>query len=302
MRIEAHAVTDNTRRSVRVGLPTGVMNEAIAQGRLPRRTALLRRVYPLHVEMGVVALVLLVWQAARIPLEGSTSLALAHAHSWLAAERELHVDAEASVLRFTHIHGPVLHDLLRWAYGNLHVPVLLAFMTAVRLSAPERYPKLRTAFVAAHAPALVVIGLWPLAPPHWVSSLPFASGPPTDAQTTLGETLRNATAATVSMHFGVPMLIAGTALWLAPRRPLAWLALLYPPFVFFVILGTGNHYVPDTALGTACVALGATVAHLLHGSTQENGPSAGLRRILPAVAAAVLGGYIVNAALTGRLP
>lgn len=278
------------------------MAEAIAANGLAGRAALFRRVFPLHVEMGIIALALLVWQAARIPLEGSTSVALAHARSWLAAERALHVDTEASLIRFAHTHGSVLHDLLRGAYGNLHIPVLLGFMTAVRLSAPARYPKLRTTFLAAHLPALIGIGLYPLAPPSWVSSLPFASGPPSHAQmATLGETLRNATAATVSMHFGVPMLIAGTALWLAPRRPLAWLTLLYPPFVFLVILGTGNHYVLDTALGTACIAIGATVAHLLHGETPGNGQSADPHRILAFAAASALVGYFVNAALTGRL-
>ena len=42
-------------------------------------------------------------------------------------------------------------------------------------------------------------------------------------------------------------MIAAGALWLRPRAVLAWLTLLYPPLVFVVILGTGNHYVLDTS-------------------------------------------------------
>ena len=60
-------------------------------------------------------------------------------------------------------------------------------------------------------------------------------------------------------------MIAAGALWLRPRAPLAWLTLLYPPLVFVVILGTGNHYVLDTLVGTACVAAGFAAAHAIHG-------------------------------------
>ena len=55
----------------------------------------------------------------------------------------------------------------------------------------------------------------------------------------------------MSLHFGGPVMIAAGALWLRPRALLAWLTLLYPPLVFVVILGTGNHYVLDTLVGSA---------------------------------------------------
>ncbi len=106
---------------------------------------------------------------------------------------------------------------------------------------------------AAHArscsctcPALAVLALYPLAPPHWVAGMPFADGPPLHPSA-----LRNETAAAVSLHFGGPVFIAAGALWLRPRAPLAWLTLLYPLLVFVVILGTGNHYVLDTLVGSS---------------------------------------------------
>src|SRR5262249_33481702 len=61
--------------------------------------------------------------------------------------------------------------------------------------------------------------------------------------------LRNQTAAAVSMHFGIPLLMAVAALWIRPRAPLSWLMVVYPAAVFFVILGTGNHYVLDALVG-----------------------------------------------------
>ena len=181
-----------------------------------------------------LAAVIAVWQLLRIPFEGSTRLSLAHARDWIDLERALHIDVEPSFLRFVHGRDWLLHAAQAF-YRNLNEPVMLGFMAIARLLDPVRYPKLRTAYVLLHVPALAVLALYPLAPPHWVAGIPYADGPPLHPSA-----LRNETAAAVSLHFGAPLLLAGGALWLRPRAPLAWLTLLYPPAVFLVILGTGR--------------------------------------------------------------
>jgi hypothetical protein len=220
---------------------------------------ILRRAYPLPVEMLIVAAIIGLWQLARIPFEGSTRVSLAHAHDWLALERSLHIDFEPHVLRLIHSRSWLL-DGAQSFYRNLNEPVMIAFLAIARLLDPVRYPKLRTAYALLHVPALAVLALYPLAPPHWVHGVPFADGPPLHPSA-----LRNETAAAVSLHFGGPVLLAGGLLWLRPRAKLAWLTVLYPPVVFLVILGTGNHYVLDTVVGTACVGLGVLAAHAIHG-------------------------------------
>lgn len=268
------------------------------------RASLHGRSFALPVEMGLLAVVLAVWQVARLPFESSSGLALAHARSWLALERVLHVDVEAALIRF--VHRPELLELARWFYSNVHVPAIFAFMAVARVTAADRYPKLRTAFVLAHVPALAVIALYPLAPPSWLDGLPFASGPPTDAYLTgtLAQTLRNSTAAAASMHFGYPVFIAGAALWLAPRSRLAWSTLAYPPLTFLVIVGTGQHYLLDAVVGLLAVVLGAVAARRLHG--RERAPvgltAARTSQVLVAGAGFALVGYGVNALFTGRLP
>jgi PAP2 superfamily len=253
------------------------------------------RTYSLRVEIGIVALTFLAWQIVRIPFEGSRSESLTHAGDWLAAERSLHLDIEPALIRFVHEHA-VLRELAGVAYSNLHVPVVVGLLVLARLRSPGRYPKLRTAFVLAHLPALAVIAAYPLAPPHWLSGMPFAGGPPADLAD-----LRNATAAAASLHFGYAVLVAGAALWLWPRSPLAWSALLYPPLVFAVILGTGNHYVLDTAIGAACIALAAAGAHLVHGHVPRHEapvtPARPGRTALAALAAA-LAGFLANGLAT----
>lgn len=259
----------------------------------PSRLDIARRTYSLRVELGILALTFLVWQLLRIPFEGSERESLAHARDWLAFERDIHLDIEATLIREVH-ESDVLDRLTDVSYSNFHVPVAVGLLAAACVRFPLRYPKLRTTFVLAHVPALVVLAAYPLAPPHWLTSMPFSDGP----QLNEGD-LRNATAAAVSLHFGYTLLVAGGALWLWPRSPLAWASLLYPPLIFFVILGTGNHFTLDALVGAACVVLAALAAHAFHGSLPQEPPAASARRAALVGLAAAAVGLAVNALFTG---
>jgi hypothetical protein len=255
----------------------------------------LRRAYPLPVEMLILAAVIGVWEVARIPFEGSTSVSLAHARDWISLERTLHIHIEPSVLRFVHSRDWLLEGALRF-YRNMDLTAIFGFMAVARLLDPVRYPKLRSGFALMHVPALAVLALYPLAPPHWVHGIPFADGPPLHPNA-----LRNETAAAVSLHFGDPVFIAAGALWLRPRALLAWLTLLYPPLVFLVILGTGNHYVLDTLVGSACAGAGLGAAHLLHGPLPRGVPDAPPWRIALAGTGFALLAFLINGGFIGEL-
>jgi PAP2 superfamily len=263
--------------------------------RRPLAPAFLTRAYPLPVDMLIIAGVIAVWQLLRIPLEGSTSISLAHAHDWLALERKLHVDIEPPVLRF--VHGrDWLYDGAKRFYANFDATFVIGFMAIARLLDPLRYPKLRTAYVLLHVPALAILALYPLAPPHWLAGFPFADGPPAHPSA-----LRNETAAAVSLHFGDTIFIVAGLLWLRPRAPLAWLALLYPVVVFVVILGTGNHYLLDTLVGTACVLFGFAAAHVIHGPLPRAGSSATWLRVAVAGTGFALIAFAINGGFIGEV-
>ena len=87
--------------------------------------------------MGIVALVLLAWQAARIPLEGSVATSLAHARSVRGLEESLGLDVEGPVVRFA--STPPYESILEWMYTGIHTPALFGFMAAACVYAPERY-------------------------------------------------------------------------------------------------------------------------------------------------------------------
>jgi PAP2 superfamily len=213
----------------------------------------------LEVDFLLVVGVLLAWQAIRIPLEGSVGASLDNARALLDIQAALALDIEGSVIDATRDRGA--HDLLTFAYEHIHLPMLLAFLAAARLAAPARYPLIRLTLFASYLPAAVLIGLIPTAPPRWLPELGSA-GPPTDAQltATTSELLQNSTAAIASQHFGYALLIAAGSLWLCPRSPLARALVLYPAFVFLVVVATANHYVLDCVIGALTIGFGAAVA------------------------------------------
>jgi len=225
----------------------------------------LRSCHSVEAELAIAGLVLLAWQALRIPLEGQVGLSLDHAADVLRLEHALSLDVEASVIE--RVSGSEIEPVLGWIYRNVHLPVLFTFLAAVRLSRPSQYPFVRTVFVLSFIPALVVIWIYPLAPPRWLTELGLGPAP-TDTELGAGGALfHNETAAAASQHFGFALFVAVVSLWLFPRSRVAWLAAAYPILVFVVIVGTGNHYVLDCIVGSLTFAFAALAAFALLGQT-----------------------------------
>jgi hypothetical protein len=66
-----------------------------------------------------------------------------------------------------------------------------------------------------------------------------------------------------SLHFGYALIVGVALATLAKRRVLRVAGALYPLAMLLVIVGTGNHFVFDAALGAVVVLAGWLVARLL---------------------------------------
>jgi len=232
------------------------------------------RLLPAQLELGLLALYVLAWQAAKVPLQAPRSVAVAHAREWLAFERAHGLAIEHQLSSFA--GRTDLGTALLWSYQNLHLATVFASIAAVRLLAPERYPWLRTTFVLLHLPVLAVTGLFPLAPPLALPGLVparFAAASSGDATAPLS----NVTAAAASIHFAWAACVAAAGVLLARRSRLALVLLLYPLWNFLVIVGTGNHFVLDAVVGGACFLAAAGVAALLHRGAAAATPAPGAR-------------------------
>ena len=84
-----------------------------------------------------------------------------------------------------------------------------------------------------------------------------ASAPPP------GEPFYNPYAAVPSMHIGYALIVGVRLLHYGRRRALQVLGALYPLFVLFVVVATGNHFLIDAAAGAIVAVLAASAALLL---------------------------------------
>jgi len=198
---------------------------------------------------------------------GSASLETARAHtaSIVSLERDGGVFVEQGIQSFV-AHLPVLPMLLGLAYMSLHFAATAAMLVWVHRNRREHFALVRTTLVVSTAVSLAIYVLYPAAPPR-LAGLGFSDTVTDQAHVNLSSdalgSLYNPFAAVPSLHFGYA-LIVGAAVYALARRPwMRAIGALYPPFMLFTIVATGNHFFFDAAAGGLVVVLAAAAARHL---------------------------------------
>ena len=110
-----------------------------------------------------------------------------------------------------------------------------------------------------------MIWRFPTAPPRWLPEIGLGHAPSqSELSNTLGALFQNSTAAAASQHFGIAVFVACGSRWAFPHSRLALTTMVYPAFVFIVIVGTGNHYVLDCVVGATAFGLATAAALPIH--------------------------------------
>jgi membrane-associated phospholipid phosphatase len=178
-------------------------------------------------------------------------------------ERTLHVFVEPSIQAWA-LNEHWLMDIADWTYLNAHYAVTLGALVFIYLRRNDSFYFVRNMFMIAMLLALVGYALYPTAPPRLMPEWGF-----TDAiQEFTGVTaehgpssaLLNLYAAIPSMHVCFALMIGWPMSRFVRRRParIAWR--LYPLFIAFVVIATGNHYLTDVVLGAITAGISALLA------------------------------------------
>ena len=181
----------------------------------------------------------------------------ANATTIVRLERRLHVFDEAAIQRAAgHVGG--LPTLLGYAYVSLHLAGSVAVLIWVYRRRRDEYARLRNTLALASGLAIAGYALFPTAPPRLAGigmKDTVSSVTAVDLHSTLVSSLYNPYAAVPSVHI-VFSVIVGVAVVRLARRPLWRVAgAVYPVFVLFVIVATGNHFFFDAAAGAAVAML-----------------------------------------------
>ena len=191
--------------------------------------------------------------------------ALSHTDEIVAFEQTVGIYVERNVQdAFEAV--PFAPALLGLAYVLLHFVGTAVALVWVHRRHPDRFPIVRTTFIAATALALVGYVFFPAAPPRLAArgfsdTVTHSTG--LDLSSDLLGALYNPFAAVPSLHFGYALIVGVALAVLAKGRMWRIAGALYPATMLLIIVATGNHFFVDAMLGGLVVVVGWLLARRL---------------------------------------
>jgi membrane-associated phospholipid phosphatase len=167
-------------------------------------------------------------------------------------ERVLHVFIEPRIQAWAS-NKHLLMDIADWSYLNAHDVVTVGALTFIYLRRNDSFYFVRNMLMIAMAIALVGYALYPTAPPRLMPEWGFTDSISQFLGTSVddgpGKAFMNFYAAVPSMHVCFALIIGWPMARLVGRRPAKIVWRLYPLWITFVVVATGNHYLTDVFLG-----------------------------------------------------
>ena len=230
----------------------------------PERAPALSRWRRVARELGLLALVAIVYEEIAAHLVQAGSVAASNALLVVGAERSLGLFDERAV-QAAFVHNDTITDAFNAYYGGTHFLVPAFVLGWLLWRHPGQYGRARTALVVTSAVAFLIFWLFPVAPPRLLPAhfgivdmlrAPDGSG---HIESTLITTAGDRYASMPSVHVAWAVWCA-LALWPVVRpRILRVLVVAYPLMTILVVVVTGNHYFLDTIAGAA-LAVGTWIA------------------------------------------
>ena len=216
------------------------------------------------------------YEVARALARPSADEGLRNASRVIDVENHLGGLWELHVQRLALDDGGVLRAV-NWTYWVSQFVVVSTCLLWVYLRRHHAYMRLRNTLFAVNTLGLVGYVALPTAPPRLVpgagfvdtlagSGLSFSSG--------LVSWLANPYAAMPSLHAADALVIAVAVVPLVGSPVLRALVLLWPPWVWFCLLASGNHFWLDVAAGIALAAVGSVA---VIGSSRPEGDGCAAR-------------------------
>jgi membrane-associated phospholipid phosphatase len=147
----------------------------------------------------------------------------------------------------------VLTDAVAWTYWNSEFTVVGLALLFVYLRRNDAFTRFRNAILIANVLGLVGYILLPTAPPRMFPSLGFLDTLDSFGGLNHGSGIvnfaANPYAAMPSLHAADALIVGIVLASVVRRRPFKVLWLLWPLWVWFAVMATGNHFWLDVAAG-----------------------------------------------------
>jgi membrane-associated phospholipid phosphatase len=219
-------------------------------------------------QVGLFAGVYILYQVVRgLISSGNPYKPFGDAMKIINLERTLHVFVEPSIQAWA-LDKHWLMDAADWAYLYSHYVVTLSVLIFIYLRRNDSFYFVRNMFMIAMLIALVGYAVFPTAPPALMPEWGFTDAisqflgvPHVDGGS--ASAFVNVYAAVPSMHVCFATMTGWSMARLVQRRvvKIAWC--LYPLWITFVVVATGNHYFTDVFLGALTAGTSALLAKQL---------------------------------------
>lgn len=213
-------------------------------------------------QLGLFVLADLCYETVRGIAEGSTSAAFANARAVIEIERSTGSFFEEGLQNWVISQGWIV-DIANFAYMNSHFVVTTVFLIWLYLYRNQHFYFVRNMFLVAMGLALVLYALVPTAPPRFFEGLGFVDTldqVSVNHDSALVQMFVNPYAAIPSMHAAFSLMIGVSGALVSRHTITRGLWCVYPLFVFFVVIVTGNHFWIDGAIGWMVAGLATIVA------------------------------------------
>jgi membrane-associated phospholipid phosphatase len=218
------------------------------------------------------------YDLSRAFVQGREAVAMANGVFFMNLEKALGIFWEPWIQGRVSSVEPLMGFLV-WAYGSLHLPLIIGTLIWVFTQRRREWTLYRNWFLAMNFVAVLIFFLLPTAPPRMiftsgVADINYLHG--LRAQIFENGLLANPFAAMPSLHFGYALLVAVALFMLADQRWLRWLGFVYAAVVLVAIVATGNHFIVD-AVASGLVALAAYVFAVNVQTHEVPGPAVTVR-------------------------
>jgi membrane-associated phospholipid phosphatase len=179
----------------------------------------------------------------------------AFANGWRVLDFEQHTTHHIFELTLQKLaeSSRVLTDAVAWTYWNSEFTVVGLALLFVYLRRNDAFTRFRNAILIANVLGLVGYVLLPTAPPRMFPSLGFLDTLDSFGGLNHGSGIvnfaANPYAAMPSLHAADALIVGIILASVVRHRPFKVLWLLWPLWVWFAVMATGNHFWLDVAAG-----------------------------------------------------
>jgi membrane-associated phospholipid phosphatase len=218
-------------------------------------------------QLGIWFGFLFAYQVARGLADRDPQEAFENGRLIIGFERDLHALVELDIQRVILSAGDWIVQAVNWTYWNSQFTVVGLALLWVYFRRTESFLRLRNILLLVNMLALVGFVLMPTAPPRFFPEAGFvdtlAASSTLNHGSGLVQLASNQFAAMPSIHAADALILGFVMAGLVRTRLATVLWTLWPSWVWFTVMATGNHFWLDVAAGIGLALLAASIMYWL---------------------------------------